>query len=273
MTHRDNIFLSDRLMMSAEMVSPGFSVADVGCDHAHTSIWLVKERNIPFAIAMDVRKGPLEHAKANISLYGLEKRISVRLSDGLEALEKGETDSVIMAGMGGTLTVIILKNGIEKAAAAKELILQPQSDIGMVRTFLRINGFVITEERMCREDGKFYNSLRAVPITDCKGSALTGMPKPEAKKEQAARAASDGMTGQGMINESDGMTEVYDEFGEYLLKNRHPLLYEYLRVQYGKTLRISERIASEGSGNSAERKMFFKNRRGLIEKALRFYEG
>ena len=236
---RDNIKLSSRLMMSAGMVAHGSSVADIGCDHAHTCIYLVKEGISPFAVAMDVRKGPLAHADANIKLYGYEDRITTRLSDGLDALNKGETDSVIIAGMGGTLTAMILKKGLEKARAAKELILQPQSDIGMVRKFLRENGFVIIDEAMCKEDGKFYNSMKAVP------------------QEKAVDMEGD-----------VSLQEVYDEFGEILLKEKDPVLKEYLFVMKQKTERVLKRIKSEGSDGSLEKKEFFLRYLKLIEKAM-----
>ena len=195
MEHRDNIKLSERLAMSAGMVTAGSSVADVGCDHAHTCIWLVKHGVVPKAIAMDVRSGPLSHAEANIRLYGLDEHIKTRLSDGLDALLPGETDTIIIAGMGGTLTVQILERGLDKAKAAKELILQPQSDLGMVRRFLREHGFRIREEKMCKESGKFYTSMKVVyeePDTDIQSSE----------------------------KETD-LQSVYDEFGEYLLKNKN----------------------------------------------------
>ena len=56
---------------------------------------------IPSAIAMDVRPGPLARAKENIDAYGLNPYIETRLSDGLEALEPGEGDTLSIAGMGG----------------------------------------------------------------------------------------------------------------------------------------------------------------------------
>ena len=237
--HRDNLKLSSRLMMSAGMVAHGNSVADIGCDHAHTCIYLIKEGISPFAIAMDVRKGPLAHADANIRLYGYSDRIKTRLSDGLDALNPGETDSIIIAGMGGTLTVMILEKGIEKALSSKELILQPQSDIGMVRKFLRENGFVITAEDMCIEDGKYYNSMKAVPF-------------PKEKKI------------------SGPMQDVYDEFGEILLKSGNPVLKEYLLIMKRKTERVLDRIKSEGSLGSIEKREFFEKYLGLVEKAINF---
>lgn len=237
---RDNIKLSDRLMMSVNMVTKGYSVADVGCDHAHTCIYLVKKGIAPRCVAMDVRKGPLSHADANIRLYGLEGCITTRLSDGLDGLAEGETDAVIISGIGGTLMVQILEKGLNKAAAAKELILQPQSDIGMVRRFLRENGFVIVSEAMVKEAGKFYNAMKAVPC----GSKVC---------------------------EKNADEEVFDEFGRLLLEGKDPVLSEFLQVMQQKTERVLGRIKEEGSEESVEKKAFFENYGRLIEKAELFY--
>ena len=242
MEHRDNIKLSERLAMSAGMVTTGSSVADVGCDHAHTCIWLVKHAGVPKAIAMDVRPGPLSHAEANIRLYGLDEQIKTRLSDGLDALSPGETDTIIIAGMGGTLTVQILERGLEKAKAAKEMILQPQSDLGMVRKFLREHGFCIIEEKMCKEFGKFYTSMKVV-------------------------------YGEQQRKQADGFIQsVYDEFGEYLLLGKNEILYEVLLILKEKNQRILDRISEEGSEESIERRAFFEKEKEQISKALEFYK-
>ena len=244
--------------MSAGMVTAGSSVADVGCDHAHTCIWLVKHGNVPRAVAMDVRPGPLSHADANIRLYGLGEKIETRLSDGLEALEPGETDTIIIAGMGGTLTVQILEKGLEKAKAAKELILQPQSDLGLVRSFLREHGFIITEEMMCKELGKFYTSMRV--INETAGAAgITGA-------YDIAAGQTDSCVDGNLIQ------SVYDEFGEYLLKTRNEILHEVLLILKEKNERILSRISKEGSEDSAERKEFFEREKELISTALEFYK-
>ena len=52
--------LSNRLLAAAGMVTKGNIVADVGCDHAYTSIYLCREGISPRVIAMDVNKGPLQ---------------------------------------------------------------------------------------------------------------------------------------------------------------------------------------------------------------------
>lgn len=153
--------LSIRLQAVADAVSPGKRPADIGCDHGYVSLYLVKEKGCPKVFAMDVRKGPLERAKANIQRYGLWDYIETRLSDGMEALQEGEADALILSGMGGRLCIRILSEGFARLGKDFELVLQPQSDIFMVRDFLRQQGFVIVDEDMVIDDGKFYTVIKA----------------------------------------------------------------------------------------------------------------
>ena len=117
--------LSKRLRMNASFVTPGNRLADVGTDHGYIPIALCLEGVIPSALAMDVNPGPLERAKEHIQQFDLETDIHTRLSDGVQALCPGEADSVLIAGMGGALTVKILEAGEKVLASVKELILQP----------------------------------------------------------------------------------------------------------------------------------------------------
>ena len=158
--------LSKRLEMSARMAGRHRTVADVGCDHAHTGIWLIQNGAASHCIGMDVRSGPLQKASENLALYGCSDRVELRLSDGLEALLPGESETVIIAGMGGIVMRGILEGGLGSKGHLKktglELILQPQSHIYEVRSWLYANGYVITDEDMCFEDGKYYFSMKAV---------------------------------------------------------------------------------------------------------------
>ena len=130
-------FLSERMLRTAEFISRGNRTADVGCDHAYTSIYLVEQGIAPQVIAMDVNKGPLARAKDNVEKFGMAERISLRLSDGLEALLQGEADTILIGGMGGPLMERILSAYPEKVDRAKELVLQPQSEIGQFRRFVQ----------------------------------------------------------------------------------------------------------------------------------------
>ena len=62
--------LSERLEMVLSFVEPGESAADVGTDHGHVPVELVRRGIVKKAVAMDVRKGPLSRATENIALAG-----------------------------------------------------------------------------------------------------------------------------------------------------------------------------------------------------------
>ena len=103
--------LSKRLSAVAEFVTPGGCLVDVGTDHGYVPIALLEQKKISSAIAMDVNRGPLERAREHIAQYQMGDYIETRLSDGLHALRAGEGDSLLIAGMGGGLTIRILSEG------------------------------------------------------------------------------------------------------------------------------------------------------------------
>ena len=119
--------ISRRLKTVAGLVGLDMVLADVGCDHGYIPIYLMQKRQIPKAIAMDVNEGPLLRAKEHIQEWGLEEYIETRLSDGVKALQPGEVQSIVIAGMGGPLMEKIIREGKAVFDEARELILQPQS--------------------------------------------------------------------------------------------------------------------------------------------------
>ena len=160
--------LSQRLSSVASMVTAGNCLADVGTDHGYVPIYLYERNVIPRAIAMDVNKGPLERAALHIAESGMKDVIETRLSDGLTALRPKEADSIVIAGMGGPLMIRILSAYPEVTASAKELILQPQSEIAEVRIWLYEQGYEIVEEHMVYEEGKYYPMFKAVKNPEAK---------------------------------------------------------------------------------------------------------
>lgn len=148
--------LSERLKMVVSFVQEGSRVADVGTDHGYVPITLAKEGKVTGALAMDVRPGPLERAQTHIRRYGLEDVIETRLSDGVRELGDGETDTVIIAGMGGELVIHIMEDGRRLWDQIDHWILSPQSELDKVRGFLTSNGFMISREEMLKEEGKYY---------------------------------------------------------------------------------------------------------------------
>ena len=69
--------ISDRLRTVAHMCEKGAVVADIGTDHGYLPIYLVQEGIAASAIAMDLRKGPLDKAKKHIRDNCLEDRIQI----------------------------------------------------------------------------------------------------------------------------------------------------------------------------------------------------
>ena len=156
------INLSVRMKMIVGLVPEGVTVADIGTDHGYVASYLVKEKKYKKAIATDVNEGPIKKAQKNIDALKLSDKIETRLGDGLDVLEDGEVDTVVIAGMGGMLICKMLSEAAEKLTKIDKLILQPQSDIEEVRRHVHKLGFKIERESICMEDGKFYIAIRAV---------------------------------------------------------------------------------------------------------------
>ncbi len=241
------IELSKRLKLVASFVEPGALVADVGTDHGYVPIWLVQEGVAAGGIAMDVNQGPLERAKAHIAACGLSGRIQVRLGDGLSALSGEEADTVIIAGMGGPLIVRILTEGLETARRMKRLILSPQSEIWSVRAFLERNGFVIEDDAMTEEDGKYYTVI-------------------------CARSAG-GYIGDGTFCVSERKRLEW-KYGKCLLERKDPVLKVFLeqeRQKYRKVLDRLDNVRDEndsGSLGRQARKKEVEDEIALIERAF-----
>lgn len=230
--------LSLRLSAIAEMVTEGNRLVDVGCDHGYLPVNLIQKQKIPSAIAADVGKGPLSRAQEHIEQYRLGKYIETRLSDGLREIREGEGDTLVIAGMGGPLMERILTDGKEVLRSFKELILQPQSDIGHVRRFLFANGYQIMEENSVLEDGKFYFIMKAA----------AGIKVPVWKDEEL-------------------------EFGKLLLEKKHPVLRQYLERELRIRDQILERLRDESREAAVRRKEEVMEERRLILAALERYEG
>ena len=155
--------LSKRLGRVAANVQSGGVVADIGCDHGFTSIYLIQQGLASGAIAMDVNRGPLQRAAEHVQQYGLREKIQLRLSDGLQELAPGEADTILISGLGGALMARLLEQGRDVVDEARELVLSPQSEIFLVRRKIHELGYTIAWEEMVEDQKKYYVILRAVP--------------------------------------------------------------------------------------------------------------
>lgn len=244
--------LSKRLHMVASMVERGSRVADVGCDHGYVAMYLIRSGLSPRVLAMDVNKGPLERAAEHVKEAGLSGCIDLRLSDGLEKMEwkegRPEADTLLCAGIGGRLACRIMERSADKLAAMRCMILQPQSELWLVRRELVRQGYFIADENMIKEDGKFYTVIKAL-----NGRGGT---EPE------------GMSGFSGLTPGE-WAEASERFGGILLRSAHPVLQEYLEDCLVKNGRIREGIEAEGAAeNRRERIGELDRERELMEKIL-----
>lgn len=161
MSRTDRIKLSPRLQMVADMVRPGAAAVDIGTDHAYIPVYLLQCGSCPRAVAADLRKGPLANAQATVKLHGLEEKISLRLSDGLDGIGADEAQEIILAGMGGILITELLERTAWLRDSSKHLIIQPMTHAEDVRRFLVNNGFRIISEDACFEGNRCYISVCA----------------------------------------------------------------------------------------------------------------
>lgn len=137
-------------------------VSDVGCDHAYLSLYLVLSNIADGAIASDLRKGPLEAAKANICRYECEGKIDTLLTDGLIGVEEYDPTDIVVCGMGGETIMTILNDAPFVKKLGRRVILQPMTGIAEVAIYLQMNGFRIYAERYALDDKKPYRIFGAV---------------------------------------------------------------------------------------------------------------
>ena len=229
-----------RMLAIANLVDNSKVLADVGCDHAYISINLLENGKAERIIASDLREGPLNIAKDNIKLEGFEERIETRLCAGLCGYEAGEVDTILISGMGGMLVKEILSESIDVVRRADTLILEPQSDLRVVRAYLKDIGFEIIDEDMLNEGGKYYQIMKAV------------------KSKERMEVCED----------IGAMAE--NEFGPILIKKKHPVLLEFLKKRknhYERLLQNKSFLTSQSATNN-DRIAIIENELNMVKEAL-----
>ena len=153
--------ISNRLLKCAELIPACDTVADVGTDHGYLGIWLLQKGLCRRVIASDLRAKPLDSARKNAALYGVDDRMTFLQSDGLREFIPGSFQTLVLAGMGGDLISRILEEASWLEGGAYRLILQPQSAANDLRRFLGERLWSIDREVLVR-DGHFLYSVLAV---------------------------------------------------------------------------------------------------------------
>ena len=161
--------LSMRLERVAAQVPAGARLADIGSDHAYLPVALMRRGVIMAAVAGEVATTPFHAAERTVRENGLEQQITVRLADGLAAIEAGEGITAIsVCGMGGETIRDILERGKAHLSGEERLVLQPNGGEQPLRQWLMDNGYRILGEELLRENRFYYEIIvaeRSEPVT------------------------------------------------------------------------------------------------------------
>ena len=250
--------LTDRMQVIADLVGSGEVAADIGTDHGYIPLWLLMNGRCSDVILADVNQGPLDRAAANAALYlGQDEadKLDLRLGSGIEVLEKGEADTVMIAGMGGILIRDILSHDIEKTRALKKLILQPRNNSAELRGWIMsaLDDFTIVKERVVKEGKKYSEILCAV-----RNEYMT-----EDDAGRVARADD--------IKHSLGVSyDISLEIPCMYLADGDDTVCDYLKKRVQTEKRIIDSIKTSGRNESSERQLALTERR--LEEITKMFE-
>lgn len=161
--------LSVRLEHVAAHVPADARLADIGSDHGYLPVALMRRGVIAAAVAGEVAVTPFYSAQRVVRENGFEQRITVRLANGLAAIEPGDGISAIsLCGMGGETIRDILDAGKARLSGTELLIMQPNGGEQPLRQWLMDNGYRIVCEEVLRENRFDYEIIvaeRTGPVT------------------------------------------------------------------------------------------------------------
>jgi tRNA (adenine22-N1)-methyltransferase len=211
------LILSPRLKIIADSIAGCGTMADIGSDHAYLPIYLVKNERVRRAIATDVNSGPVEISRKRLNDNKVETKIDVRQGDGLQVLEPGEAEVIVIAGMGGILIRDILDKNAEVAESAELLILQPMRDSDKIRKWLFAHGFDIIDEELVKDQERIYEVIWAKPV--------------------------------GKFREAKGLMLV----GEKIIEKKHPLAVQYINKKTDELEKVIAALEDMDTENCRER--------------------
>lgn len=205
--------LSNRLQTIASFIPQNSIVGDIGTDHGYIPMFLIENKISKKVIATDISENSLDKIITSVWQTKHEKDIDMRRGDGLDVIKPFEVDTVVIAGMGGLLIKDILDKDKPKRDSITNFILQPNIAAKELRKYLYESDFEIVDERLVKEDGKFYEIIWAKKGKDCVEN------------------------------------HIYYEIGEKLLSNKDPLLEEFVNDK----IQMNQEILQELKGKETQR--------------------
>lgn len=154
--------LSERLERVAAHVPAGARLADIGSDHGYLLVALMNRGLISAGVAGEVAVTPFQAAQRSVRDSDLSERISVRLANGLAAIEPADAITAIsLCGMGGETIRDILDSDKVRLSGSERLILRPNGGEQPLRQWLMKHDYRILAEEVLRENRFDYEIIVA----------------------------------------------------------------------------------------------------------------
>lgn len=161
--------LSMRLERVAAQVPAGARLGDIGSDHAYLPVALMRRGVITAAVAGELAVTPFHAAQRTVRENALEAHISVRLANGLAAIEPTDAITTLsLCGMGGETIRDILAGGKARLSGQERLVMQPNGGEQPLRQWLMDNDYRILSEEVLHENRFDYEIIvaeRTGPVT------------------------------------------------------------------------------------------------------------
>lgn len=141
----------NRIRKLCAYLDPCESFADIGCDHGYCTQYMLKNGLCKSAQISDISAKCLEKAEKLLFEYIENGTVKSSCCPGLEQTD-GNTDEVLIAGMGGDEIADILKS----AFIPNRFVLQPMKNARAVREYLLSQGAEIAVDEPFEDSGKFY---------------------------------------------------------------------------------------------------------------------
>ena len=145
--------MTERIALVCAALTKCRVFADIGCDHGYMSEYMLKNGLCERAYISDISAGSLKKAERLLRKYVLAGRCIPVVANGLEGIEE-ECDEVLIAGMGGTEIVEILRG----RPLPKRFVLQPMKNSEKVRALLTHRGAGIERDFTFGKE-KFYDLI------------------------------------------------------------------------------------------------------------------
>ena len=145
----------NRIEALYSFISEKDKVVDVGCDQAKLGLMLASRGQK--SIASDRSLNVIDRARHDL---GRNKYIDLRVSDGLDNINEGEADTLVLAGM-GTHTMLEILN--KTSLRLKKIITISNNYHNILREKMNELNYKVDSELIVYDMNKYYNLIVFVP--------------------------------------------------------------------------------------------------------------